>query len=166
MVQRCVILFAITELIDTLWNVNKDWTCLICVRWHRINRYIMECKWILSCRIPGISSRINRYIMECKCIWCNSKNFSVFELIDTLWNVNLAIPKPFLSLVGINRYIMECKCWRCRTLLIGFLELIDTLWNVNCICNNAKYHRCYRINRYIMECKFAWSDCFITASLN
>ena len=32
------------------------------------------------------------------------------ELIDTLWNVNLAIPKPFLSLVD---------------------ELIDTLWNVN-----------------------------------
>ena len=55
------------------------------------------------------------------------------ELIDTLWNVNLAIPKSFLSLAdGINRYIMECKFL--NQFLFSFYsgkELIDTLWNVN-----------------------------------
>ena len=53
------------ELIDTLWNVNKN---------------TMELK--------EIESRINRYIMECKfsiCSWFSNDNT---ELIDTLWNVN------------------------------------------------------------------------------
>ena len=55
----------LTELIDTLWNVNEDW----------------------DFTVKGLS-RINRYIMECK--W--QRNTSGFqshrELIDTLWNVN------------------------------------------------------------------------------
>ena len=56
------------------------------------------------------------------------------ELIDTLWNVNLAIPKPFLSLVD---------------------ELIDTLWNVNSYLYPGNLKEVLRINRYIMECKYA-----------
>ena len=56
-----------------------------------------------------------------------------FELIDTLWNVNVSsaylLMFPFLR---INRYIMECKCQTAIYLLAGKPELIDTLWNVNC----------------------------------
>ena len=33
------------------------------------------------------------------------------------------------------------------------------------IIGKTTLHRVVGINRYIMECKFAWSDCFITASL-
>ena len=58
--------------------------------------------------------RINRYIMECK---CNLDRFSLwhqFELIDTLWNVNVL------------------KDWNKEH---GKRELIDTLWNVNCVYN-------------------------------
>ena len=33
--------------------------------------------------------------------WCVCR-WAANELIDTLWNVNLAIPKPFLSLVEEN----------------------------------------------------------------
>ena len=32
--------------------------------------------------------RINRYIMECKYICSNDRNTEYLELIDTLWNVN------------------------------------------------------------------------------
>ena len=53
------------ELIDTLWNVNKD----------HILRKIRELG-------------INRYIMECKLIPLFFRAFAILELIDTLWNVN------------------------------------------------------------------------------
>ena len=32
----------------------------------RINRYIMECKFVCAFNISAIEKRINRYIMECK----------------------------------------------------------------------------------------------------
>ena len=54
------------ELIDTLWNVNDDVSAFIAVKHLRINRYIMECKLIISSAIRESST----------------------ELIDTLWNVN------------------------------------------------------------------------------
>ena len=55
----------------------------------RINRYIMECKFVCSFNISAIEKRINRYIMECKfeCGRCSS--VKAWELIDTLWNVNI-----------------------------------------------------------------------------
>ena len=56
----------ISELIDTLWNVNVD--CAVVYRHvNRINRYIMECKF--TTRIPP-------------------QLILITELIDTLWNVN------------------------------------------------------------------------------
>ena len=75
---------------------------------------------------------INRYIMECKFFSSNSDFFSgLFELIDTLWNVNLNRLIIIDVLKRINRYIMECKCWK-----------------------KEKYTpKQDRINRYIMECK-------------
>ncbi len=33
----------------------------------------------------------------------------LMELIDTLWNVNIAKFVMIVTPVGINRYIMECK---------------------------------------------------------
>ena len=56
------------ELIDTLWNVNKIGD-IVYFDWHsRINRYIMECKFLGSIINAVANERINRYIMECK--WC------------------------------------------------------------------------------------------------
>ena len=55
----------------------------------------------------------------------------LYELIDTLWNVNKTV---------------------CPSGLLFFHELIDTLWNVN---SDFKYSASdsIGINRYIMECK-------------
>ena len=48
--------------------------------------------------------------MECKLTLITSFALMNFELIDTLWNVNVSsaylLMFPFLR---INRYIMECK---------------------------------------------------------
>ena len=54
------------ELIDTLWNVNA---------------FLHHYK-------SNAPSRINRYIMECKFICIYNNIIFCFELIDTLWNVN------------------------------------------------------------------------------
>ena len=102
---------AIWELIDTLWNVNvteslnafmqslrinryiMECKCKIDCDWRQIasgiNRYIMECKFVCAFNISAIEKRINRYIMECKfeCGRCSS--VKAWELIDTLWNVNI-----------------------------------------------------------------------------
>ena len=53
------------ELIDTLWNVNKDAKKVI-LEYSGINRYIMECKFAAGVLVSSTSK----------------------ELIDTLWNVN------------------------------------------------------------------------------
>ena len=55
----------ITELIDTLWNVNDA-------------GYVSNV----------LKIRINRYIMECKFICVSDTSLADGELIDTLWNVN------------------------------------------------------------------------------
>ena len=55
-----------TELIDTLWNVNRNTKSLEKAN-RRINRYIMECKYRLTVVFRcGSRTGINRYIMECK----------------------------------------------------------------------------------------------------
>ena len=56
-----------TELIDTLWNVNVE-----------------------VCQPFDFHFRINRYIMECKFVnMIFDDEMELLELIDTLWNVNL-----------------------------------------------------------------------------
>ena len=57
--------------------------------------------------------RINRYIMECKFVsGCIAATLGP-ELIDTLWNVNFADGSVHgHSPLWINRYIMECKCYQ------------------------------------------------------
>ena len=49
----------------------------------------MECKSNVCRRFSKSTLRINRYIMECKytCDWGWTER--IFELIDTLWNVNI-----------------------------------------------------------------------------
>ena len=76
------------------------------------------------------------------------------ELIDTLWNVNMAFATTQISVhTRINRYIMECKFIYIIFRINGFCELIDTLWNVNEQAVEPHRDNAGRINRYIMECK-------------
>ena len=77
-------------------------------------------------------TRINRYIMECKFLVSDKIGVTLFELIDTLWNVNrnTVINIRFVGF-RINRYIMECKYHKNNEISKSRSELIDTLWNVN-----------------------------------
>ena len=48
--------------------------------------------------------------MECKSEKYNCNGGSIWELIDTLWNVNKTKKYDFeRTRLWINRYIMECK---------------------------------------------------------
>ncbi len=77
----------------------------------------------------------------------------MFELIDTLWNVNRQLKSQVRdsnielidTLWNVNMYYIE-KYMNYQ------LELIDTLWNVN---SEIHIHteNAFGINRYIMECK-------------
>ena len=60
-------MFLVSELIDTLWNVNPDQICKGLYQRQRINRYIMECKYKALTAYSPDTVGINRYIMECKC---------------------------------------------------------------------------------------------------
>ena len=49
----------------------------------------MECKYVHEFPFTQFAPRINRYIMECKYIMYKKEDIhTVAELIDTLWNVN------------------------------------------------------------------------------
>ena len=99
----------LSELIDTLWNVNSGipaevYNCrceLIDTLWN-VNVYLFICS---ACFFG-----INRYIMECKSATEELETKKKIELIDTLWNVNSKLTCHSSS---------------------PFFELIDTLWNVN-----------------------------------
>ena len=70
-VKQCHI--PVFELIDTLWNVNSIAFVLTVMLYHRINRYIMECKYsLISFRVHTYLRGINRYIMECKYVCLKS----------------------------------------------------------------------------------------------
>ena len=47
--------------------------------------------------------------MECKFYYAGNNVFTKRELIDTLWNVNVADTVSNDGDFRINRYIMECK---------------------------------------------------------
>ena len=47
--------------------------------------------------------------MECKFLGQALPMLTQFELIDTLWNVNVRTDRALKALLRINRYIMECK---------------------------------------------------------
>ena len=79
---------SICELIDTLWNVNKELEQKEIKEGLRINRYIMECKYT---DVRGLGEAFSELIdtlwnvNEVVRIRCD---LSTLELIDTLWNVN------------------------------------------------------------------------------
>ena len=66
--------------------------------------------------------------MECKCVADSEERNSIWELIDTLWNVNEKAE---------NEYWVED------------IELIDTLWNVSINSLNPLYVYNYILNIYI-----------------
>ena len=53
--------------------------------------------------------RINRNIVECKYILEPCWSAVLAELIETLWNVNTGEQKSIADVRGINRNIVECK---------------------------------------------------------
>ena len=69
--------------------------------------------------------------MECKSIREIKDVNTLWELIDTLWNVNLEQLIRAKQNLRINRYIMECKWMKKEKHWKEQRELIDTLWNVN-----------------------------------
>ena len=102
----------LSELIDTLWNVNpytarKEFLTqmeLIDTLW---NVNLFKSNGYSTGRQELIDTlwNVNRYLYVCQ---SGGKR----ELIDTLWNVNGLSFFSFSSSVGINRYIMECKLVR------------------------------------------------------
>ena len=97
------------ELIDTLWNVNRELEQIL-GKW---KPELIDTLWNVNYRGINLQAIHGR------------------ELIDTLWNVNSAVALTFSPDSGINRYIMECKCKFVEYSTFCDCELIDTLWNVN-----------------------------------
>ena len=85
----------------------------------------------------------------------------LFELIETLWNVNLGQDVAIFEVITrINRNIVECKYRHYFSTVTRDAELIETLWNVNDI-SVIKLVTSRRINRNIVECKSKYcSDSF------
>ena len=103
-------MFLVSELIDTLWNVNPD----------QISKGLYQ------------RQRINRYIMECKSTCVNYGLQVLYELIDTLWNVNGSERQH----TSTGRRELIDTLWNVNVSFTlstfkSFIELIDTLWNVN-----------------------------------
>ena len=76
----------------------------------RINRYIMECKYLKHLYDLLVTLELIDTLWNVNVISGVGAAFSTLELIDTLWNVN----EHFRGNIGrndyrINRYIMECK---------------------------------------------------------
>ena len=76
--------------------------------------------------------RINRYIMECKFVLISYAALNVIELIDTLWNVNQKMESEILP----SKWELIDTLWNVNMQVTSLdekyrVELIDTLWNVN-----------------------------------
>ena len=92
--------------------------------------------------------------MECKYVQDKLIALHHLELIDTLWNVNIA---KFVMIVTPVAELID-TLWNVNVIsgvgaAFSTLELIDTLWNVNEHFRGNIGRNDYRINRYIMECK-------------
>ena len=70
--------------------------------------------------------------MECK-FFCSTYFFScLFELIDTLWNVNCSSARnTYFYAIELIDTLWNVNKGECEIPLIYDRELIDTLWNVN-----------------------------------
>ena len=80
---------------------------------------------------------------------------SLYELIETLWNVNnIEETNTEENKTGINRNIVECKSYGMNAFNKMTAELIETLWNVNNDIVYLVFCAKKRINRNIVECKY------------
>ena len=77
------------ELIDTLWNVNILLGYLHRLQLHELIDTLWNVNRMTLLQLKRIRQRINRYIMECKFICASIIKRIRNELIDTLWNVNV-----------------------------------------------------------------------------
>ena len=101
---------SITELIDTLWNVNKRIRAGCDVGKHEL----IDTLWNVNAQSIGYTVPQIRELIDT--LWnVNTIKLIIFynvheELIDTLWNVNFCqnLRHNFRQ-ERINRYIMECK---------------------------------------------------------
>ena len=76
--------------------------------------------------------RINRYIMECKSLLTDAGNRGIPELIDTLWNVNIFIViSTLISPSELIDTLWNVNAIARSAIVLTNQELIDTLWNVN-----------------------------------
>ena len=99
----------VSELIDTLWNVNLLYKINICTIYE-----LIDTLWNVNVAdIFDVFSSDDELIDT---LWnvngsdCIMKQVNILELIDTLWNVNSKYINSFcLRSIRINRYIMECK---------------------------------------------------------
>ena len=80
----------IKELIDTLWNVNSNSYFFTSKNADELIDTLWNVNLLLLKYEDSEFIRINRYIMECKFICKGETNGTRKELIDTLWNVNLS----------------------------------------------------------------------------
>ena len=85
--SKTILFLLVTELIDTLWNVNEN-------RLEKLCRFLFE--------LIDTLWNVNKNTKE-------QRKSTTAELIDTLWNVNEQACENRKRTVRINRYIMECK---------------------------------------------------------
>ena len=98
------------ELIETLWNVNKRRTGRHKTADKRINRNIVECKYICDLGAKVGCKELIETLWNVNKLLVSFFILAIIELIETLWNVNTLAPRPQIWLMN---------------------ELIETLWNVN-----------------------------------
>ena len=70
--------------------------------------------------------------MECKCVADSEERNSIWELIDTLWNVNEKAENEYwVEDIELIDTLWNVNIKQPLSKLTESLELIDTLWNVN-----------------------------------
>ena len=80
--------------------------------------------------------RINRNIVECKLSILSKISQTSFELIETLWNVNVClVVNLFFAVQELIETLWNVNDRTAHTIRREPSELIETLWNVNVITN-------------------------------
>ena len=123
----------------------------------------MECKLWHRAHKTGWTKSINRNILECKCKFYPVPGIIPTVLIETYWNVNVALwtrlasygnrinrnileckfhyASPPSGFCGcINRNILECKYKYQANITEGETVLIETYWNVNVNFHHGTIH--------------------------
>ena len=75
-------------LIDTWWNVNKNYKDFQKWRLDGFNRYMVECELLKINGVLWAVGCFNRYMVECESLLTAQQLSEILVLIDTWWNVN------------------------------------------------------------------------------